>query len=193
MIEYKTIQIIKLASYYLQNPDQEIHLFDRDLGQHIRQEIEDIISDYTKNVVFYINFQEILSIDFSCADELVGKLVSRLVSNEYGDIFFVLQQLNDNHLENLGVALYRRKVSCLHQRPTLEWQLLGYTRNYLTETLEIVAKRKTITARELSGELDLELTTSSTRLSHLHKAHLVYREQVVVDGGGREYLYHTLF
>jgi len=190
MLEYRNIEIKKLASKFFQNPDQGMHLFDRDLGQQIRQQIEDIIANYKKEeIVFYLDFKDVLSIDFSCADELIGKLTSRLLSDEYGEIFIVLQNLNDNQLENIQVALDRRKVACLRRCSDQDWQLLGYKKNYLVETLDVVVKRGKITARELSHELDLELTTSSTRLSHLHKAHLVFREQVIVDGGGREFLY----
>lgn len=66
-------------------------------------------------------------------------------------------------------------------------------KNYLLETLDLLMKKGQIAARELSHEFALELTTSSTRLSHLYKAHLVSREHVIVDGGGREYLYYKLF
>ncbi len=168
-------------------------MFDRDLGQQILQEIEHIISIHNQDVVFYLDFKEVLSIDFSCADELIGKLINRLLSDEYGEIFFVLQNLNDNQLENIQVALDRRKVACLRLCANQKWQLLGYKKNYLIETLQLVMEKGKITARELSNVLNLELTTSSTRLSHLHKARLVFREQVIVDGGGREFLYYKLF
>lgn len=193
MLEYQNIALIKIASNYCQNPDHGIHLFDRDLGQQIRQEIEHIISTYAQNVVFYLDFKDILSIDFSCADELIGKLISRLVGDEYGDIYFVLQNLSDNQRENIQVALDLRKVTCLLLCGNQEWQLLGHKKNYLIETLKLIMNKGNITARELSDAFNLELTTSSTRLSHLHKARLVFREQLIVDGGGREFVYYKLF
>jgi len=192
MLISQDIEIIQLIPNHLKKPEQEIHLYDRDLGQQLRQEIEHIISSSRKKAVFYLDFKGIDSIDFSCADELIGKLISRLLTNEYGDIFFVLKNLNDNQLENIQVALDRRKVACLRCGTNSECQLLGYTKNYLTEMLEIISQKGKITARELSEALNLELNTSSTRLSHLHKAHLVHREQILVNGGGREYLYHKL-
>lgn len=193
MLESRNIEIEKLFQNFTHNPDHDVHLFDRDLGQQIRQEIEHIIASNHQNVVFYLDFKNIVSIDFSCADELIGKLISRLLSEEYGEICFVLKILNDIQLENIQVALDRRKVACLRRCSDNSWQLLGYKKNYLVETLDVVMKKGQITAKGLSQELNLELNTASTRLSHLYKAHLVFREQVIVDGGGREFLYYKLF
>ena len=191
MLKYKTIEIKRLV--YAEGQESDIHLFERRLGQELLQKVERHIADNDPPVVFYLGFNEISSIDFSCADEFVGKLVTRLLSDEYGKNYFVLLNLNENFQENIQVALDRRKVACLHRNSNENWSLMGYTKKYLVETLNIVMDQGQITARELGKELNLELTTSSTRLFHLHKAHLVDRKQATMNGGGREYLYYKLF
>ncbi len=191
MLHYNTIEIKRLANSNWRKSD--IHLFERRLGQELLQKVEQRISESEAPVVIYLDFKQISSIDFSCADEFVGKLVSRLISDEYGEIYIVLQHLNENHQENIQVALDRRKVACLHRNSNETWNLMGYTKNYLVETLNIIMELGEITARQLGKKLNLELTTSSTRLFHLYKAHLVDRKQVNVNGGGREYIYYKLF
>lgn len=191
MLDYRTIEIKRLVN--TDGQEANVHLFERRLGLDLLQKVEQLAAELEPPVVFYLDFSDVSSIDFSCADEFLGKLISRSISDEYGRHYFVLQQLNENHQENIQVALDRRKVACLHRHSQSTWSLLGHTKTYLVETLNIVMERGQITARELGDLLNLELTTSSTRLFHLFKAHLVYRKQDIVDGGGHEYIYFKLF
>lgn len=193
MLNYNTLEIQKLAQGFLPNPAQQVHLFDRELGKQIRHEIEQKISSFNNQTVHYFDFKKICSIDFSCADELVGKLISRLLANEYGKTFFVLKNLNSNQQENIQVVLDRRKAGCLEHCVDSGWRFWGHRKNSLLDTLNVIMEKGEITARELCKNFGLELTTSSTRLSQLYKAYLVNRDQVVVDGGGMEYLYKKLF
>ena len=193
MLGYNTIKIHQIVDSLLPENKYDTHLFDRTLGEQIRQQIEALLSGFNQETVHFLDFIKILSIDYTCADELIGKLISRLLANEYGKIFFVLQNLNSNHRENIQVVLDRRKVGCLERTVNNHWYFWGHRKNVLLETLNVIMENGIITARELKNKLDLELTTSSTRLSQLYKAHLVSRDQVIVNGGGREYLYRKLF
>ena len=195
MIEYKALKIKTLVISYFQNDlnGGELHLYDRKIGQSIRQQMEEQLFNFSTDTVCLLDFNGITSIDFSCADEIIGKIFTRLLADEYGDIFIVLQNLNENHIENIQVALDRRKTSCLHQTTDNSWILLGHRKNYLLETLKIIMDQGEITTKELCQTLNLELTTASTRLSHLYKSHLVSRTQIIVNGGGREFLYRKLF
>jgi len=193
MNQIYNINFSKIVAPFFPDPTQDIHLFDRELGQKIRQKIEQIFSENSSEIVYFLNFNNICSIDYSCADELVGKLLSRLLADEYGAIYFVLKDLNRNHQENIQVVLDRRKVGCLEQTKDNGWNFWGHRTNSLLETLSLIMEKGEITARELKEQFNLELSTSSTRLSQLYKAHLVSRHQVVINGGGMEYLYKKLF
>lgn len=193
MNQFYNINFFEIVSSFFPEPNQDIHLFDRELGQKIREKIEQIFSGISNETVFFLNFKNICSIDYSCADELVGKLISRLLADEYGSIYFVLKNLNRNHQENIQVVFDRRKVGCLEQTENNGWNFWGHRTNSLLETLSLIMDKGEITARELKEHFNLELSTSSTRLSQLCKAHLVSRDQVVINGGGMEYLYKKLF
>jgi len=193
MLDSNKIEVHKIALAFTSNADNEVHLFDREIGRQVRHEIEEQVQAREKETVHFVSFSNICSIDYSCADELVGKLLSRLLANEYGQNYFVLENLNSNHHENIQVVLDHRKFGCLERIEDKSWNFLGHRTNSLLETLNVIMEKGAITARELMAEFQLELTTSSTRLSHLFKAHLVSRDQVKVDGGGMEYLYKKLF
>ena len=136
------------------------------------------------------------SVDFSWADEVVAKMVSRLWSGEYGEKFLILKNLSSSQAENIGVALERKKLAVL-ATGTEEWQLIGSLNNYLVHTLTRVMKRRQLTLRELSEEEGIEMNTSGTRLLNLYKKRLVVRVEGAIMGKedshrGRQYIYQSL-
>jgi len=158
-------------------------LVTRNSGQVIRERIERDIVKEDEGTVVRLDFSKIGIVDYSCADEIVAKLVSRLLSGEYGDKYIVLTGLNENQKENLEVALERKGLAVMGRMKDGENVLLGNLNNYLKETLRFILKRGKITARELSDSLSLEANTSGTRLLNLHKKRLVKRVDETRNGG----------
>jgi len=158
-------------------------LVTRNSGQVIRERIERDIVKEDEGKVVRLDFSKIGIVDYSCADEIVAKLVSRLLSGEYGDKYIVLTGLNENQKENLEVALERKGLAVMGRMKDGENVLLGNLNNYLKETLRFILKRGKITARELSDSLSLEANTSGTRLLNLHKKRLVKRVDETRNGG----------
>lgn len=169
-------------------------LVTRQSGQTIRERIErDIVKEKDGEIVS-LDFSKIGVIDFSCADEIVAKLVSRLLSNEYGDRYIVLIGLNENQRENIEVALERKELAVMaemRRQPPLNPPLLrgtkgvliGSLNKYLKDTLNLIVKKGTITAKELSEKMNLEANTSGMRLLNLYKKRLVKRGEAIQDGG----------
>jgi hypothetical protein len=158
-------------------------LVTRHSGQVIRERIERDIAKEDDGTVVRLDFSKIGIIDYSCADEIVAKLVSRLLSGEYGDRYIVLSGLNENQRENIEVALERKGLAVMGRMKDGENVLLGNLNNYLKETLLFILKKGKITAKELSESLKLEANTSGTRLLNLHKKRLVKRIDETRNGG----------
>lgn len=160
-------------------------LVTRQSGQAIRERIERDIAKEKDGDIIALDFSNIGIIDYSCADEIVAKLISRLVSGEYGDKYIVLKGLNENQKENIEVALERKDLAVMaevrsqkteNKRQKTEVKvLLGSLNNYLLETLNLISHKGKITAGELSEELNLPANTSGTRLLNLYKKKLVRR------------------
>ena len=122
-------------------------------------------------------------IDYSCADEIVTKLVSRLLSGEYGDKYLLLTGLNENQKENIEVALERKDLAIMAEMRDGSRVVLGNLNNYLKDTLDFIVKKKKATSKDLSDARKLEANTSGTRLLNLHKKRLVKRvEEMRADG-----------
>jgi len=166
-------------------------LVTRPSGQVIRERIERDIAKEKNGEVIALDFSKIGIIDYSCADEIVAKLISRLLSGEYGDKYIVLTGLNENQKENIEVALERKELAVMAHMKDNKKILLGTLNNYLKETLNLILKKGKITANDLSESLKLPANTSGTRLLNLHKKRLVKRIDEIRDGG-RVWVYERL-
>ena len=158
-------------------------LVTRPSGETIRRRIERDIEKEPEGTVIALDFSKIGIIDYSCADEIIAKLVSRLLSGEYGDKYLLLTGLNENQEENIEVALERKGLAVVAEARDGERTVLGELNNYLKDTLDFIVKKKKATSKDLSDNRKLEANTSGTRLLNLHKKRLVKRvEETRADG-----------
>lgn len=173
--------LYKLLKEELKNGSND--LVTRTSGQIIRERIERDIAEEGDGIVIALDFSKIGIIDYSCADEIVAKLVSRLLGDEYGDKYIVLTGVNENQRENIEVALERKDLAVMAENRDGRKILLGSLNNYLKETLNLILKKGKISARELSESMKLEANTSGTRLLNLYKKRLVKRVDAITNGG----------
>jgi GDP-D-mannose dehydratase len=181
--------LYKLLKEELKNGSSD--LVTRPSGQMVRERIERDIVKEKDGEVIALDFSKVGIIDYSCADEIVAKLVSRLLSGEYGDKYIILTGLNENQKENIEVALERKELAVIANMRDGKQVLLGSLNNYLKETLNLIVKKSKITASELSKAMKLEANTSGTRLLNLHKKRLVKRIDANRNGG-RVWMYEKI-
>ena len=79
----RTYDLYMLLKEELKNGSRD--LVTRQSGQLIRERVERDLLDEREGVVISLDFSKIGVIDYSCADEIVAKLISRLLSGEYGE------------------------------------------------------------------------------------------------------------
>src|SRR4030067_2760900 len=168
-----TYNIYKLLKEELKNGSAD--LVTRSSGHVIRERIEKDLLKEKAGEVIALDFSKIGIIDYSCADEIVAKLTSRLISGEYGDKYIILTGLNDNQRENIEVALERKELAVIAEMRDGKKTLLGVLNNYLKETLNFLIKKGKITAGGLCDALKLPANTVGTRLLNLHKKRLFKR------------------
>jgi hypothetical protein len=193
-MEKQTLSLKKLTTTLLKNGSRE--MTGRSRGIRIREALEKILGEEKGTLRVVLDFSGMGSIDFSWADEVVAKMISRLWSGEYGEKFLVLKNLNPSQSENIGVALERKKLAVLTTGPG-GWRIIGSLNNYLIHTLKRVMKKTQLTLRELSEEEGIEMNTSGTRLLNLYKKRLVVRVERPMMGKdnshrGRQYIYQSL-
>ncbi len=159
------------------------NLVTRPTGQTIRERIERDLEQEPDGAVVALDFSKIGVIDYSCADEIVTKLVSRLLAGEYGDKYLLLTGLNENQRENIEVAIERKSLAIMALMREGNRILLGSLNNYLRDTLDFIIKKKKATSKDLAEAKKIEANTSGTRLLNLYKKRLVKRiEETGKDG-----------
>lgn len=176
-----TCDLYKILKEELRNGSSD--LVTRHSGQVIRERIERDIMKERDEEVIVLDFSRIGIIDYSCADEIVAKLISRLMTNEYGERFIILKGLNETQKENIEVALERKDLSAIAIMKDGKEVIIGSLNNYLKETLEIIKEKGKITAKELSKKLKVELNTAATRLLNLYKKRLIRRADEQTSDG----------
>ena len=190
----KILSLKKLTHDLFKNGKKE--MAGRSRGARLRETIEKILREGDEPCLV-IDFSGMGSIDFSWADEVVAKMVSRLWGDEYGEKYLVLKGLNPSQEENIGVALERKKLAVLTTGPG-GWRIIGSLNNYLIQTLNQVMNTRRLTLRELSEKEKIGMNTSGTRLLNLYRKRLVSRIEGVNDLNrdatprGRQYVYQSL-
>lgn len=179
----------KLVKEELKNGSSD--LVTRPSGKVVRNRIEADIGKEENGSVIALDFSKIGIIDYSCADEIVAKLISRLLGGEYGNKYLTLTGLNENQEENIEVALERKDLAVIAEKRDGRKVLLGSLHNYLKETLDLILKNGCLTAKELSQAMNLEANTSGTRLLNLHKKRLVKKIEEIREGG-RVWVYESI-
>jgi len=193
-MEKRTLSLKKLTSTVLKNGSRE--MTGRLRGARIREALEKILGEEKRSLRVVLDFSGMGSIDFSWADEVVAKMISRLWSGEYGEKFLVLKNLTSSQAENVDVALERKRLAILITGPE-GWRIIGSLNNYLIHTLNRVMEKKQLTLRELSEEEGIGMNTSGTRLLNLYRKRLVARVEGPAVGRnephrGRQYIYQSL-
>ena len=178
MIKYDLYKLIKEE---LGNGSRD--LVTRPSGQMIRQRIERDMEKEPDGSIIALDFSRIGVIDYSCADEIVTKLLSRLLSGEYGDKYLLLAGLNDNQKENIEVALERKDLAIIAEMKVGNRSVLGNLNSYLNDTLDFIIKKRKVTSKDLSDARKIEANTSGTRLLNLFKKRLVKRMEEVRNDG----------
>jgi hypothetical protein len=173
--------LYKLLKEELGNGSKD--LVTRPSGEKIRRRIERDIEKEPDGSVIALDFSKIGVIDYSCADEIIAKLVSRLLSGEYGDKYLLLSGLNENQKENIEVAVDRKDLAVMAEMTDGNRVVLGKLNSYLKDTLDFIIKKKKATSKDLSDAKKIEANTSGTRLLNLYKKRLVKRvEDIRSDG-----------
>jgi hypothetical protein len=190
----KIVSLRKLINGLLKDGGKE--MTGRSRGIRVREFIERVFKQERNPLLVLLDFSGVGSIDFSWADEVVAKVISRLWSGEYGEKYLVLKGLNVSQAENISVALERKRLAAIVMGSE-GWQIIGSLNNYLVHTLNQVMERRHLTLRELSEEEGIRMNTSGTRLLNLYKKRLVVRMEGPSarkenSHRGRQYIYQSL-
>lgn len=169
-------------------------LVTREVGDDTKEAVCRQLAALTLNTVMELDFSNIRFIDVSCADEVVVRVSARLEAGEFPDRFMILTNVQEQHTENIHVALKVAKKAVL-VRNERGRQILGELITSFRDALESVIESKEITAKELQQKMGYAtINQASTVLTSLYDKRLVARIPFPqpVQGGGRQFKYLSL-
>jgi hypothetical protein len=88
------------------------NLVTRPTGQAVRTQIEHLLSESDDRALTVIDFSQVSMIDFSCADEVVAKLLIRYSSDDSPrDAYFLFRGVTEDHRDAIETVLERHGLA----------------------------------------------------------------------------------
>jgi hypothetical protein len=126
-------------------------LVTRPTGQAVRMAIENVLEEEASAVcVSIIDLSKVSVMDFSCADEVVAKLILRFLRDDRPrNVFFVFRGIRELHREPMEVVLQRQSLSAVCETGSGSFELVGAASREEAEIWEALEGRGRLEAPEL--------------------------------------------
>jgi hypothetical protein len=130
-------------------------LVTRPTGQAVRLAIENVLAEETGPMsISVIDLSQVTVIDFSCADEVVAKLLLRFLEEDRPrEAFFVFRGIQELHRDPIEVVLERQTLAAVAETEAGGFELIGSTSWKETEVWQALEGRGKIKPSEVEGLL----------------------------------------
>jgi len=128
-------------------------LVTRPTGQAVRLAIENVVAEEVGRVsLSIIDLSHVTIIDFSCADEVVAKLLLRYLKNERPkDAFFVFRGIKELHRDTIEVVLERQSLIAVAESETGSFQLIGAASWAEEEAWKVLERMGVVAEADVGG------------------------------------------
>ena len=171
-------------------------LVTRPTGAAVRSGIEQQLADAKERTLTVIDFTHVGLLDYSCADEIVAKLLvsycepagergaTRLVAPR--DCYFLFKGVSDSHLDAIDAVLQRRGLALVAQTDDGMPLLIGTVDDRERRAWEAVTRLGRALPADIAGEVGLEEPQAEVLLNGLSRRRLIMRfdEGYVAVGTG---------
>ena len=152
------------------------NLVTRSTGAAVRTEIENLLSDLHDPTLTIIDFSHVNLLDFSCADEVVAKLLLRYGTAEPPlEVYFVVRGVRDAHLDAIESVLERYGLALVVQCEGAEPQLVGRVEDGERRAWQTLSRLRRAGAIEIADEMGEEHGRATETLDGLVQRRLVMR------------------
>ncbi|MFN8580621.1 MAG: hypothetical protein U0163_06530 [Gemmatimonadaceae bacterium] len=153
------------------------NLVTRSTGAAVRQEIENVLADVPDPSVTIIDFSSVGMMDFSCADEVVGKLLDKIHHGpSRREAYVLVRGVGDSHLEAIETVLERYDLAVVAESTAGEWRVVGPLEERHRRACNAVNQRGRVRAADLAPELGEAPDHLAQTLDGLCERRLVMRE-----------------
>jgi hypothetical protein len=167
---------VAVASLY------QTYLVTRHTGRAVRLTIERMVEERPGPSLTVLDFSEVAVIDFSCADEVVARLLHDALSgaDAAAPHYFLLDGIEEEHMDPVASALARRGLAMAARTSARRPVLLGRAEPEARRVWEALAECGRARATELAGCLGGDVAACGDWLARLDRRR-------VVRGAGDEF------
>ncbi len=151
------------------------YLVTRHTGRAVRLSIERLVDERSGPSLTVIDFHEVAVIDFSCADEVVARLVFDTLSRpaQVARHYFVLDGMEEAHMDPVSSALERRGLAVAARTAELRPVLLGQVEAEARNVWEALSRAGQAGAVDLAAIMDGDPAACARCLDRLDERRLV--------------------
>jgi hypothetical protein len=124
------------------------HLVTRPTGRAVRLGIERQLGELHSPSLSLVDLSAVTVLDYSCADEVVAKLVLRYT--EVGGVFIVLRGVREHHRDPIEAVLDRHSLAVVAETQPGRFELLGVGTEEERSVWTMVEERRRVATEEMS-------------------------------------------
>lgn len=151
------------------------NLLTRPTGAAVRTAIEELLAEGRPPTITTIDFTHVNLLDFSCADEIVAKLLLRHVESALvEDRYVCFRGMRDDHLDAVEAVLERRALALIWDRDGSP-ELLGQVNERERRHWDVVLASGPVSAAAVASTLGSGAEDAYTQLELLWRRRLLMR------------------
>lgn len=158
------------------------HLVTRPTGQALRLGIESQLCELGSFCVSVLDFSQVVVLDYSCADEVVAKLIQRYQRDDRpSDAYFIARGLSEEHRDPIEEVLSRHRLALVAEIEG-EFGLLGQASGFERSVWSVLQQLSTA----LPGEIAAHTSVSEHHALDALQT-LVERRTIIRSTGSPQY------
>lgn len=165
------------------------NLVTRPTGAAVRIGIEHQLDEIGDKALAVLDFSHVRLLDFSCADEIVGKLLLQYVSVDLPrrEVYFVFYGMSDSHMEAIESVLERYDLALVTQLADGAAQLVGRVDGDQRRAWDIIGLLGNAHAGDVADATGMPHDRAAQMLETLWQRRLVIRHEsgyIAIRGPG---------
>ena len=151
------------------------YLVTRHTGRAVRLSIVRLVGERSGPSLTVIDFREVVVIDFSCADEVVARLLYDTLARpkSAGRHYFLLDGMEEEHMDPVSSALERRGLAVAARTVERRLVLLGRIESEARGIWDALSRAGQAEAAELAAQIDRDPVACARCLDRLDDRRLV--------------------
>ncbi|HZI41370.1 MAG TPA: hypothetical protein VFD67_06685 [Gemmatimonadaceae bacterium] len=153
------------------------NLVTRPTGAAVRSEIEQELDRIGDRALTVIDFSHVGLLDFSCADEIVAKLLLQYIATDAPrrEVYFVFRGISEAHMEAIETVLERHKLALVTQHADGGTRLIGIHGLQERRDWEIISELGAGAVADIAERTGLSADDTERTLDTLWRRRLLIR------------------